>query len=286
MDSKNDMAVALHHIDPSLLLAAIKTGAKPRTDDHLSPETEHEREELAASMRLKHAEEAKLVKATAKQLGTMRDLAHYKVEDHLTAETEHEREELAASMRLKHAEEAKQTKAARRRLEALRDAAHPLVEDHLTADEEAMLEEANRRKVEQAREARRRLKAHQRKVKALTAHVEPKVCCSPDKSSEHSRQIKQQSKKLGAMRAGEPAGLSALESMILEAARRGSLARTLKTPPSTAPAAYGSSARSPRKAIADALNNRLSQRRQALCGPDFDYLRPDFKLGGAEIMSF
>merc|ERR1719487_1883791 len=116
-----------------------------------------------------------------------------------------------------------------------------------------MVEEAHRRKQAQTREARRQLKAHQRKVKALSAHVEPKVCCSPDKASEQSRLAKRQYTNLSAMRAGEPAETSALESMILEAARRGSLARTLRTPPSTAPAAEGSRAhkRSPRKTLND-----------------------------------
>lgn len=249
---------------------------------------------MASSMRLKHKEEAKLVKAAGRQLDVLRARTPARVEDHLTAKAEADREELAAITRIKHKEEAKEAKAARRRLQAIRDSATPLVDDHITSDTEAAMEDLSQRKNDLVREEKRQLKAHRRNLKAVTHHAESKVSASLDvavererellasrraeKLREQAKQARQVRKALKAMQSSDqPAGQFSLNpasaevqhaaAVLLQAARRGSLARTMKSQSmSEKPQCSSASPSRITDRLTVALNNRLAQRRQAVYG--------------------
>merc|ERR1712054_296805 len=226
-------------------------------------------------------------------IASIREHAHCKIEDHLADELDQERDALMDTFKQKHKQEAKGVKAARRRLEAIRKAAHCKVEVHLTNDADALEDQLQKKKQDHAREAKRELKAHQRKFKAITSHAEPRVTAwlseetekgrdelahvRAEKAKEQARQLQHSRKILKAHRAGSvefsASDVQHHAALLLQAARRGSLARTIATPSAPPEQQSGlkhqaeapSSGRA-RKAFADAKNNRLSKRRQAVVG--------------------
>jgi len=276
---------ALASVHPSVLLAAIRAGAKPRVEDHLVPMEAEGHGEHEASMQSSHREEAKLVKAAARQLVSIRAKTHARVDDHLAAkETELCRSKLTASMQLKHGEEAAAAKAARRRLEAIRHGASAKVEDHQPAEVEAALESFAQRTSDKLRKARRQQKAHVRQLKAVRASAEAKISTALDADVENARGLVAQrreqrmreqihearrvQKVLHAIKSGHCAALASDEiedpaAELLRAARRGSLARSLHAPAQL----RGSPSRYPRDTdrLSEALNNRLARRRHAVC---------------------
>lgn len=278
------MAVqALHVIEPSVLLQAIRDGAKPKESTHLSPATEQLRAREAEINRLAHESEKEEARVTEKKLEWIRENAHHKVVVNLTDEQEHERDLLSKSFKLKHKQEAKEVKAARRRLEAIRKSAHCKVEDHLIV---AAHENEQKKKQDHAREAKRELKAHQRRLKATTQRTGPRVHAWLDENTEAGRtqlaRMRAEKRKdhlhssrcvLKSHRAGSheysTAEVKYHAALLLQAARRGSLARNISTPPAEE-GAPGSTTPSPRirKAFANAMNNRLSMRRQAIVGQE------------------
>jgi len=202
---------------------------------------------------------------------------------------------------VKHKAEAREAKAARRRLQAIRDSASPLVSDHLTSETEAAIEDLSQRKHDHHREEKRQLKAHRRKFMAVTHHAEAKVSASLDADVKHERELlasrreeklreqakqaRQVRKALKAMQSGDqPASQPPLDptsaevrhaaAVLLQAARRGSLARTMKHLPvdclpvdedESRPSSASPSSRITDR-LTEALNNRLAQRRQAVYG--------------------
>lgn len=269
--------LALRSIEPGVLLKAIRKGAKPKVDAHLSdahlnPDETRQHEKFSAIA----AEVQKLRMETEKHLLEIRDQAHAKVDDHLNPALEHERIELAKSFKVRHKTEAKEMKAARRRLETIRDQAHAKT---VTAGE---VEQRAPKDPEQRREEKRELKAHQRKLRSVTSHAEPKVVARLSEQTEneraelassramrakqHAEQAKRSRQMLRSIRSNiEEASAAEVEyhaAVLLQAARRGSLAHAIAKSPTNAAPVLPSRAR---KAIDDAKRNRLSQRRTAVC---------------------
>jgi len=267
-------AAALHAIEPSTLLEAIRAGAKPKVEDRLSAEQEHQREDLAQSFKLKHKAEAQQVKASGRVIASIHDHAHCKVEDRLSAEQERQREDLAQSFKLKHKAEAQQVKAARRRLDAIRNGAHCKVEDQFGEDAEEAYDVHRRTKLAQMRRAKRELKTHSRELKRMKANASPRVDARRCDEAELGRS--QDTPSLAKPLDAVPEELRLVSAALLHAARRGSLARTLATPPdeqlwADAGVQQPPSAMRLRKAFEQAKSNRLSQRRKAVTGQDEEH---------------
>merc|ERR1711988_619958 len=122
---------ALHEIDPTVLLTAIRDGAKPKTEVHLSPATEQLRDTLMDTFKQKHKQETKAAKATEKMIASIREHAHCKIEDHLADGLDQERDALMDTFKQKHKQEAKAAKATEKMIASIREHAHCKMEDHL-----------------------------------------------------------------------------------------------------------------------------------------------------------
>jgi len=266
--------------ETTILLEAIQRNAHFQVDDRLSEDHEHERADYAKSFRLKHKQEAKEAKETEKTLDAIRDHAHHKIEAFEDPERQLEREQLAKSFKLKHKQEAQQVKAARRRISAIRHGAHAQVADHLSKAEQRYEEQVHMEHNKKLREERRELKAHRRKfIKDVKSHAAPKVSAHLSKEIENMRaaqraraqaQLQHSRQALKTLRSGKDgwkptsAEVQFHAAVILQAARRGSLARTIATPQAVDEGSEIAPSPRLRNVFEKAKANRLENRRQAV----------------------
>lgn len=284
---------AIAAIDSPILLAAIRDGAKPKVDDHLTVKHDAQAVRIAQQHKSRHLEETRQAKATSKKLHHIVKGAHAKIETHADEVVDSDlRQALVASSKARHQEEAHMAKAAQRKLDTIRGSTHSKVDARQT-EEDRMLAEALHQTAEgKLRDARRCHKAHLRKFKAVTRHASAKVDVHLSAEVEHERNIYQSTRAertrevakarwvvnaLQANSGAAPIAMSEEETAhyaatLLQAARRGSLGRTVarsrQAQPLSACNGGAWSGAAVRKALTAARNNRLAQRRSALCGDE------------------